>query len=115
MINIQQILELEEGKRLWVICPEETSKFLELNNIKKASYENLFMSYINRSIDKANDVNLDVFLNKYSQLFIDEHERIMNDIDIVIGKNAINRLRDNNISWVFRNNRYIFSKSPFKS
>lgn len=54
----------------------EDSKRLQLISLQMGAYENLFMSYINRTTEEADQFNLQNFLLEYSKLFAERQELI---------------------------------------
>lgn len=66
-ISFTQIENLEVGNVIALVIDEDMINLCELNSYQIQSYENLFTSYINKTCEEANKLNLDTFLEKYSQ------------------------------------------------
>jgi hypothetical protein len=82
----QQIIQLKFDESIFInIDDENIYKKIELINIQKQSYENLFMSYINNTCESANEFNLNQFLEKYTNLCYEQNDLIKSTIINLLG------------------------------
>ena len=63
-----KLKKLNVGETLFISIDKDISNTIQLLFIKVESYNNLFMSYINNTIQEANKFNLDAFLEKYAKV-----------------------------------------------
>ncbi|EDK33874.1 hypothetical protein [Clostridium kluyveri] len=64
---LEELKKLNVGETLFISIDKDISNTIQLLFIKVQSYNNLFMSYINNTIQEANKFNLDAFLEKYAE------------------------------------------------
>lgn len=64
---LNKLKQLQEDERLFISINKELSNAIKLYDIKFTSYDNLFMSYINNTIEEANKINIDNFLDRYTK------------------------------------------------
>lgn len=64
---LEELKKLNVGETLFISIDKDISNIIQLLFIKVQSYNNLFMSYINNTIQEANKFNLDAFLEKYAK------------------------------------------------
>jgi len=71
---LEEIQNLKGEERIFIKVSQDVCKKLLYLNLQKKSFRNLFMSYINATTEEANEMNLQKFLDRYTQLHIDEYE-----------------------------------------
>ncbi|EPY6430796.1 hypothetical protein [Clostridium sporogenes] len=85
--NLQQeIKNLKKGETLIIQIKEDICNILNMLNFQCQSLENLFMSYINKTIDKADAEILTRFLNEYTDKFIEKEMFIKNTLIDLLGQ-----------------------------
>lgn len=90
-------IEIKENTEIEFICAEEHINLLRYKDIQIKSYENLFNSFMTTKSeeDEVNKVNMDNFLEKYSVLFIEQEELMINIVRMILG--------DNNYIYLYKN------------
>jgi len=99
----EEINNINVGQKIFIEMSQKICKNIEFIGFKKISYENLFLSYINKS-QELNDVvttsfNLEKFLNLYTELCFNEKEIIKNSVINLIGFNNYVFLIKNKINF----------------
>ncbi|MCH4199289.1 MAG: hypothetical protein LKF87_03720 [Clostridium tyrobutyricum] len=64
---LEELKNLKVGETLFVSIDKDVSNAIQLLFIKVQSYRSLFSSYINNTVQEANKLNLDAFLEKYAK------------------------------------------------
>lgn len=64
--------DLEGSESIIINVPQEVVSKLQLLALQKTSYENLFRSYVNNTVDEANKFNLEKFLLKYTDICVED-------------------------------------------
>ncbi|MBU5254987.1 hypothetical protein [Tissierella praeacuta] len=67
---LNEIKSLKKDENIFLDIDEDMSNLLKITDIKLKSYENLYISYINNTCERADKFNLDNFLVRYSDLYI---------------------------------------------
>ena len=99
----EEINNINVGQKIFIEMSQKICKNIEFIGFKKISYENLFLSYINKS-QELNEVvttsfNLEKFLNLYTELCFNEKEIIKNSVINLIGFNNYVFLIKNKINF----------------
>lgn len=87
MVNIDpknlydELKNLQPGESIFVPIPKDVTRHVELIQLQKRSYENLFTAYINNTVDKANEFNLNKFLETYAAKYQEEWDTMR---DVII-------------------------------
>lgn len=97
----QEIENLKTGQSLIIPISEDDCNVIEFLNFQCQSLENLFVSYINGTLDKANSMNLENFLNTYTTKFIEKELYSKKILISLIGENAYLNLAPNSIKIQF--------------
>ncbi|EPY2284210.1 hypothetical protein ACTQ4P_16905 [Clostridium sporogenes] len=85
--NLQQeIKTLKKGETLIISISEGTCNIINMLNFQCQSLENLFISYINKTIDKADQENLTRFMEEYTNKFIEKEMFIKNTLINLLGQ-----------------------------
>lgn len=93
----KEVAKLKQGEHIYIDVDAEACNRLKLAGFQKKSYENLFISYINNTIDDANKIKLDKFLKAYTELCIKENVIFKEAVIGTIGKDIYLYLIENNI------------------
>lgn len=68
---IEELENLKIGEKIFLPMNEDINNTIKFLFIKCGSYENLFNSYINSTCEEANKMNLDAFLERYTEVYSD--------------------------------------------
>jgi hypothetical protein len=93
---LQAIKDMKSGESLFVSIPQSETDRLRYIDLQLQSYESLFRSYINGTSEKADEFNLQNFLDIYLKSF---NERFYAFRDVMInnvGKNGYMLISDSN-------------------
>lgn len=93
MINNDFINKINNNEN--VIIPIENVDLqhsLKLINLQKESCKNLFISYINATVEEANNFNLEKFLNKYVEYEINFQDIILSILHENLGKEVTDKI-----------------------
>jgi hypothetical protein len=66
---LEELQNLKIGETIFIPIDEDVSNTIQLLYLKCQSYQNLFMSYMNNTCESASKMNIDSFLEKYSEAF----------------------------------------------
>jgi uncharacterized protein involved in type VI secretion and phage assembly len=99
---IKAILALKPGEKHFTDCPEETCKRLKLLALQKESYENLFVAYVNKTSEQADNFNLEAFLQANAKVYIAQAATVDDAVSGVVGDLKI--LHQNGIRYMVNYN-----------
>ncbi len=109
---MQNINLLKDNESIIIKAPEELVNKLQFNKMKLNSYENLFMSYMNNTVEEANEFNLQKFLNIYYKVNEDEYMLINSFLNKTVGKEFLDAISRREYDYVidYINSVIIISK-----
>lgn len=91
---------LKDEESIIIKTPEDIINKLQYIKMKINSYENLFMSYLNNTIEEANEFNLQKFLDIYYKVIEDEYMLINSFITNSVGEAYINAINKREYDYV---------------
>lgn len=90
---LNELKNLKKDEQIFVDVSEDIMERIKLTKLRQKAYENLFESYINNSNEEeALKFNLDKFLDKYTEFFIQTDDMIREEIIKSIGVAAFEYL-----------------------
>ena len=73
---IRKIMELEGEQRIFVSIDHDIAQTIRYVYYKRQGLENLFLSYVNKTAEEANQFNLDKFIERLAQTHVDESDLV---------------------------------------
>lgn len=87
------------SERLFIDVSDDVINKLEYFSFQKTAYHNLFQTYINSLYEEVNELNLEKFLDAYTQLYIDEARFSNQYILELVGTGVYNILVSGNYNY----------------
>ncbi len=91
---------LKDDEHLIINTSKDIMNKLQLISMKQSSYDNLFKSYINSTIEEANKFNLEKFLDLNYKLYEDEFMLISTIILNAAGKEYLDAISNQEYIYV---------------
>lgn len=98
---LNEIAILSSEETIYIDLDKDISNIIQLIEFKIKSYENLFLSYINNTTEEACNLNLQAFIDCYSELYIEENRLIREELIKNIGFDTYKYLIEAKINYNF--------------
>lgn len=82
---MQLVLDLKEEERIFIEANAEVCRRINYLIFQKTAYQNLFLSYINKTSEEADRFHLEDFLQQLTQVYLDEYEETKNEAIRLLG------------------------------
>jgi hypothetical protein len=91
---IADMLNLQGEECILVDVPADSMREVQLQILKRMSYNNLFQSYMNNTSEEADRFKFDDFLKKYTEVCTAEYDKVQEFLMKMLGSEIYSILRD---------------------
>lgn len=98
---INSIISLKQDQRIFIPIEEDMARDLKFVFYKRQGLDNLFLSYMNNTVEQANQMNLETFVDRVARSQVEENEIIRHIGLTLLGTDIFDYLSDTSTPQTF--------------